>query len=77
MKDSMPQAEQAVVTAGQEAVYRVIAEDSIVRLSAADQLRFVELLLNPPSLSPALNRAREAHEQLFGVHRRGGFISRS
>jgi uncharacterized protein (DUF1778 family) len=34
-------------------------------LSLEDQQRFVELLLNPPVLAPALKRARKAHARLI------------
>ena len=55
-----------VVAAAQEAAQRTIEETSIIRLSAEDQRRFVDLLLNPPPPAPALLRAKEAHVQLFG-----------
>ena len=55
-----------VVAAAQEAAHRAIEESAIIRLSAEDQQRFIELLLNPPPLTPAMERAREAHQQLFG-----------
>ncbi len=55
-----------VVSAAQEAAHRTIEETSIIRLSAEDQRLFVDLLLNPPPPSPALIRAKEAHERLFG-----------
>lgn len=56
-----------VVTAAQEAAHRTIEEIGIIRLSADDQRRFVDLLLNPPPPSPALLRAKEAHGELFGL----------
>lgn len=55
-----------VVTAAQEAAYRTIEETGIIRISAEDQRRFVDLLLNPSTPPPALVRAKEAHDQLFG-----------
>ena len=55
-----------VVSAAQEAAHRAIEEAQIIRLSAEDQRRFVELLLNPPPPAPALERAKEAHATLFG-----------
>ena len=55
-----------VVSAAQEAAHRAIEEAQIIRLSAKDQRRFVELLLNPPPHAPALERAKEAHAALFG-----------
>lgn len=54
-----------VVSAAQDAAYRAIEEAQIIRLSAEDQRRFVELLLNPSPPAPAMERAREAHKQLF------------
>jgi uncharacterized protein (DUF1778 family) len=54
-----------VVAAAQEAAHRTIEEASIIRLSIEDQQRFVDLLLDPPGLSPALKRARKAHSRLI------------
>ncbi len=53
-----------VVAAAEDAAQRTIEETSVIRLSVADQRRFVDLLLNPPPLSPAMERAREAHRRL-------------
>jgi uncharacterized protein (DUF1778 family) len=54
-----------VVAAAQEAAHRTIEEAQIIRLSAEDQQRFVELLLKPPALAPAMKRARKAHGRLI------------
>ena len=54
-----------VVAAAQEAAHRMIDETHLIRLSAEDQKRFVDLLLNPPELSPAMVRARDAHAVLI------------
>lgn len=54
-----------VVAAAQEAAHRTIGEAHLIRLSIDDQQRFVDLLLNPPPLSPAMERAREAHARLI------------
>lgn len=54
-----------VVAAAQEAAHRTIEDTSLIRLSAEDQRRFVELLLNPPELAPAMNRAMQAHAELI------------
>jgi uncharacterized protein (DUF1778 family) len=54
-----------VVAAAQEAAHRIIEETSLIRLSAEDQRRFVELLLHPPELAPAMSRARKAHAELI------------
>lgn len=54
-----------VVAAAREAANRTIEEAHIIRLSIEDQARFVELLLDPPALAPAMERARKAHSRLF------------
>jgi len=54
-----------VVAAAQEAAHPTIEETHLIRLSAEDQRRFVDLLLNPPESSPALLRAKEAHARLI------------
>jgi uncharacterized protein (DUF1778 family) len=53
-----------VVAAAQDAARRTIEDTHIIRLSIEDQLRFVDLLLHPPVLTPAMERARVAHERL-------------
>ncbi len=54
-----------VVAAAQEAARRTIEEAQIIRLSVEDQERFANLLLDPPALAPAMERARAAHGQLI------------
>ena len=54
-----------VVAAAQEAARRTIEDTHIIRLSAEDQRRFVDHLLNPPEPTPALKRAKQAHEALI------------
>jgi len=54
-----------VVAAAQEAAHRTIEEAHMIRLSIEDQQRFVDLLLNPPPMSPALQRAKKAHSRLI------------
>ncbi len=54
-----------VVAAAQEVAHRTIDEAQVIRLSVEDQQRFVELLLKPPALAPALKRARKAHARLI------------
>ena len=54
-----------VVAAAQEAAHRTIEQAHIIRLSMEDQQRFVDLLLNPPPLPPALERARKAYSRLI------------
>jgi len=54
-----------VVAAAQEAAHRTIDEMQMIRLALEDQQRFVDLLLNPPALAPALKRAKKAHSRLI------------
>ena len=54
-----------VVAAAQEAAHRTIEETTLIRLAAEDQRRFVELLLRPPELTPAMSRAKRAHAELI------------
>ena len=50
-----------VVSAAHEAAQRAIEDEGIIRLSAEDQLRFAQALLNPPAPNEALRRAQAAH----------------
>jgi uncharacterized protein (DUF1778 family) len=50
-----------VVSAAQDAAQRVIEDDGIIRLSAEDQARFAQALLNPPAPNAALKRAMNRH----------------
>ena len=54
-----------VVDAARQAAERTIEETQIIRLSLADQERVATLLTQPPLASPALDRAFEAHRNLF------------
>jgi uncharacterized protein (DUF1778 family) len=58
-----------VIAAAQEVAHRTIEETQVIRLSVEDQRRFVELLLNPPPLAPALKRAKKAHARLIASSR--------
>ena len=58
-----------VVAAAQEVAHRTIDEAQVIRLSIEDQHRFVELLLNPPAIAPALKRAKRAHARLIAASR--------
>lgn len=53
-----------VVAAAQEAALRAIEDTHAVRLAIEDQRRFAALLLDPPPLAPAMQRARQAHQRL-------------
>ncbi len=55
-----------VISAAEEAAKRAIEETQIVRLSAEDQKRFVASLLDPPDVAPAMKRASENRNALFG-----------
>ena len=55
-----------VVTAAREAAERAIQDADILRLSAEDQRRFAEALIDPPPLAPAMKRAFARHRRLFG-----------
>jgi uncharacterized protein (DUF1778 family) len=55
-----------VVEAAYDAARRTIEEVEIIRLSAEDQQRFAEALLNPPKPNPALRKAFEHHRRLIG-----------
>ena len=50
-----------VVNAAQDAAHRVIEDDGIIRLSADDQARFAQALLNPAAPNAALNEAARRH----------------
>jgi uncharacterized protein (DUF1778 family) len=54
-----------VLAAAQEAARKTIEEHHLIRLSLEDQQHFVETLLNPPEISPAMERAKEAHARLI------------
>ena len=54
-----------IVNAAQEAAHRTIEETHLIRLSVEDQNQFVDLLLNPPSATPALQSAKQAHAKLI------------
>jgi uncharacterized protein (DUF1778 family) len=58
-----------VVAAAQEVAHRTIDEAQVIHLSVEDQVRFVELLLNPPARAPALKRAQKAHARLIASSR--------
>jgi uncharacterized protein (DUF1778 family) len=53
-----------VVAAAQDAALRAIEAAHLIRLSIEDQERFAALLLDPPPLAPAMERARDAHARM-------------
>ena len=54
-----------VVAAALRDAHQAIADAHFVRLSVDDQQRFVDLLLNPPALAPAMKRALKARQRLI------------
>lgn len=54
-----------VVEAARQAAEKTIAETQIIRLSLAGQEQLAEILSRPPKLTPALERAFEAHRRLI------------
>ncbi|KAF0173173.1 MAG: hypothetical protein FD124_3081 [Alphaproteobacteria bacterium] len=60
-----------VVAAAHEAAVRTIESDAVVRLSAADQIRFAEAVFaddvsaDPPAVKDALKRAKKRHASLI------------
>jgi len=54
-----------VVAAVQDAAQRRIEETQIIRLSVEDQRRFAEMILDPPPLAPAMERAIERYRTLI------------
>jgi len=55
-----------LVAAALKDAQRTIEDAQIIRLSVDDQQRFAELLLNPPPLAPAMERALQARQNLLG-----------
>lgn len=56
-----------VVQAAEQAAQQTIEELQVIRLSSDDQVRFVQSLLDlDGEPAPALSRAAEHHEKLFG-----------
>lgn len=54
-----------LVAAALKDAQRTIEDAHLIRLSANDQERFFEILLNPPSLAPAMKRALKARKRLI------------
>ncbi len=53
-----------IAIAARKAAHRTIQQTQIILLSTKEQRHFVEVLLDPPALAPALKRAQQAHAQL-------------
>ena len=54
-----------LVAAALKDAHQTIEIEQIIRLSVSDQNRFAELLLDPPPLAPAMQRALQAHKRLI------------
>ena len=53
-----------IATAGEDA-RRVVEDAEIMRLARADQIRFAEMLINPPKPNERLVRAAKRHTELI------------
>jgi uncharacterized protein (DUF1778 family) len=53
-----------LVAAALKDAQRTIEDAQIIRLSVEDQLRFADLLLNPPPLAQAMKRALKSRKRL-------------
>jgi uncharacterized protein (DUF1778 family) len=56
-----------VVNAAQDAAHRAIEDNEIIRLSAEDQMRFAQALIDPPAPNAALKRAVRRHAKNVDV----------
>ena len=54
-----------LVAAALKDAQRTIEDAQIIRLSVEDQQRFAELLIDPPPLAPAMERALKARQRLI------------
>ncbi len=54
-----------LVAAALKDAQRTIEDAQIIRLSVEDQQRFAALLIDPPPLAPAMQRALEARQRLI------------
>ncbi|MEP3480575.1 MAG: DUF1778 domain-containing protein [Fuerstiella sp.] len=54
-----------VVSSAREAAEEAISQHETLRLKDADRERFIESLMNPPEVAPAMHRAAERHADLI------------
>ena len=54
-----------LVAAALKDAHQTIEDAQIIRLSVDDQHRFADMLLNPPPLAPAMQRAMKARRRLL------------
>ena len=64
-RNNEPERVKADIGAQEITQNEIVEDENSIRLSVEDQVRFAELLLNPPELSPALLRASETHKRLI------------
>ena len=55
-----------IMAAAEAAAREAVADANTVRLSPEDYALFMERMLNPGPISPAMRRAHDNHERLFG-----------
>lgn len=56
-----------VVNAARDAAQRAIEDEGLIRLSAEDQARFAQALIEPPAPNAALKRALRSHAKNVDV----------
>ncbi len=54
-----------LVAAALKDAYQTIEDAHLIRLSVDDQHRFADMLLNPPPLAPAMERALQVRKRLI------------
>ncbi len=60
-----PSFSDVLVAAALKDAHQTIEDAQIIRLSVDDQHRFVDMLLNPPPLAPAMQSALRARKRLI------------
>lgn len=53
-----------VVTAARQAAEKTVVQADVIELSYQDQLRFAQVLIDPPPLAPAMERAVERYKRM-------------
>ena len=55
-----------VVTAARQAAEKAVVQADMITLSYEDQLRFAQALIDPPHLTPAMERAIDRYKRMGG-----------
>jgi len=55
-----------VVTAARQAAEKTVVQADVITLSYEDQLRFAQALIDPPPLTPAMERAIDRYKRMVG-----------